>query len=69
MAIKPKPQARPISADPPQTPISWDGYVQVTLKRAVVVAGHVYRPGATHVVDATTLAAMGDAVASQQAMK
>jgi hypothetical protein len=41
-------------------------YFEVALKRAVVVAGHVYRPGQKHVVDEATLAAMGDAVENQK---
>jgi hypothetical protein len=40
-------------------------YVEVKLKRAVEVFGHLYKPSASKiVVDDATLAAMGDAVAS-----
>lgn len=40
-------------------------YVEVKLKKAVVVADHLYKPSMTNIiVDEATLAAMGDAVAS-----
>jgi hypothetical protein len=39
-------------------------YVEVKLKKAVVVADHLYKPGVRHIVDEATLEAMGDAVAS-----
>lgn len=53
-----------------ETPeISWEGYYEVTLNRAAVVEGHVYRPRDRHVVDASTLKALGDAVASSVPVK
>ena len=50
------------AAPAPATPNP--AYVEVALKRAVMVQGHTYRPGQRNVVDQATLAAMGDAVAS-----
>jgi len=50
-------------------PISWAGYFEVTLNRAAVVEGHVYRPRERHVVDAATLKALGDAVETQTPAK
>lgn len=43
-------------------------YSEVTLSRAVELQGHAYRPGVKHVVDAATLAALGDAVATKRPM-
>lgn len=40
-------------------------YFEVTLNRLIEVRGHRYRPG-QHIVDETTLAEMGDAVASKR---
>ena len=40
-------------------------YVEVKLKKAVVVADHLYKPSMTNIiVDDATLTAMGDAVAA-----
>jgi hypothetical protein len=50
----------PPSTQPPA------GYTRVTLKKAVTVEGHLYRPGQIHVVNAAILAAMGDAVDTSQ---
>jgi hypothetical protein len=41
-------------------------YMEVTLSRMVELQGHRYRPGVKHVVDAATLAAIGDAVATKR---
>ena len=41
-------------------------YTEVVLSRMVELQGHVYRPGVKHVVDAATLAALGDAVLTKR---
>jgi hypothetical protein len=41
-------------------------YVEVTLSKMVELQGHTYRPGVKHVVDAATLAALGDAVTTKR---
>lgn len=56
-----QPAASAPAPDPAPAP-----YTKVTLKRAVTVEGHLYRPGHAHMVDATVLAAMGDAVDTSQ---
>ena len=53
---KTKAAAQPAAAKPGAA------YTQVTLSRAVEVKGHLYRPNATHMVNASVLAALGDAV-------
>lgn len=39
---------------------------RVTLSRAVDHLGEIYKPGFEHVVDAATLAALGDAVLTRE---
>ncbi len=41
-------------------------YTEVTLSRMIELQGHAYRPGVKHVVDAATLAALGDAVLTKR---
>lgn len=41
-------------------------YMEVTLSKMIELQGHAYRPGVKHVVDAATLAALGDAVATKR---
>jgi hypothetical protein len=49
-----------------ETPIPEPAYTEVTLSRMVDLQGHAYRPGVKHVVDAATLVALGDAVATKR---
>lgn len=49
-----------------ETAIPEPVYTEVTLSRMVELQGHAYRPGVKHVVDAATLAALGDAVATKR---
>jgi hypothetical protein len=49
-----------------ETAIPEPAYTEVTLSRMVELQGHAYRPGVKHVVDAATLAALGDAVATKR---
>ena len=41
-------------------------YTEVVLSRTVELHGHFYRPGVKHIVDAATLAALGDAVVTKR---
>ena len=41
-------------------------YTEITLSRMIELQGHTYRPGVKHVVDAATLAALGDAVLTKR---
>lgn len=47
-------------------PVGEDGFTIVTLAVPVEIAGHLYRPGLEHTVDAALLAAFGEAILTQR---